>query len=164
MLKRTLLLIVLAITAAIGLACDNAKEEGMAIFGVSDINGGSPITVSGGVGGDAIEMTFRWRPYYDPNLTITEAYPHGDYVVDHYRVTWAAVSAGSTPISPREEETNIFVPVYELVPANIRVVTPTEAGGVSPGTIMNATIQFTAHEMGTEKDANFSVTVTVNFE
>jgi hypothetical protein len=162
MLKRSLLLIVLAIAALFAVACEDAPEEGMAIFGVSDINGGDPVTSIGGVGA-TVDMTFRWRPYFDVDGSITEAYPHGDYVVDHYRVTWTSVTAGATPISPREEETNIFVPVYELVSAGIRVVTPAEAAGVAAGTVMNAHIDFTAHEMGTAKEAKFAVSFTVNF-
>ncbi len=162
MLKRTLLLLVLAVSAVFAVACDDATSEGMAIFGVSDINGNSPVVSAGGAGA-TVSMTFRWRPYFDTDAAIVEAYPHGDYVIDSYRVTWAAVTSGATTPSPRETATQIFVPVYELVGASILVATPTEAAAVAAGSVLNATIEFTAHEMGTTKEAKFSTTFAVTF-
>ena len=164
MLKRNLLLLTLAIAALFALACDDTPEEGMAVFGVSDINGNAPVVVStiDGTGG-VVSMTFRWRPYFDTDGTITEAYPHGDYVVEQYRITWTRVSAGSGVISPRETTTSIFVPVYDLVPAGIVVVTPDEAATMTAGTVLNANIEFTAREMGTDRDAKFAAVVSVTF-
>jgi len=160
MFKRTLLLLVLAVSAAFAVACDDSTSEGMAIFGVSDINGNAPVVSAGGA---TVEMTFRWRPYFDTNAAIVEAYPHGDYVIDSYRVTWTAVTAGATLPSPRDTATQIFVPVYDLVSASILVATPAEAGVVAAGSVLNATIQFTAHEMGSDKEAKFSTTFAVTF-
>jgi hypothetical protein len=163
MLKQGFILVLLAIAAMFAVACDdNAATDGMAVFGVSEINGanGDPIFAATA---SAVPMTFRWRPYFDPNAQIVEAAPHGDYVIDHYRVVWTAVTAGATVPSPREESTSIFVPVYALVQAGIIVATPTEAASNPAGTMLNANIQFTAHEMGTEKDATFAITVTVHF-
>jgi hypothetical protein len=108
-------------------------------------------------------MTFRWRPYFDTNASIVAAAPHGDYVIDHYRVVWSAVTAGATLPPAREESTSIFVPVYDLVTANIIVATATEAASNGAGTDLNANIQFTAHEMGSTKKATFAITVTVHF-
>lgn len=165
MLKRTLMLLVLAVAAIFAVACEDSPEEGAAIFAVSNINGGNPVTVTtvDGTGGN-VSMTFRWRPYNDVDGTITEAAPHGDYIIEHYRITWTAASTGATALSPREEETSIFVPVYDLVPADIRVVTPTEAASVSAGTALVAHLEFTARELGTERDAKFATSFTVAFE
>lgn len=163
MFKQGFILVLLVIAAMFAVACDdNAASEGMAIFGVSEINGpdGAPIVAASA---SAVPMTFRWRPYFDPNATVVEAAPHGDYVIDHYRVVWSAVTAGATVPGPREESTSILVPVYELVKAGIIVVTPTEATSNPAGTMLNANIEFTAHEMGTERDATFEITVTVHF-
>lgn len=152
----------LAILAVFAVACDDNASEGSAIFAVSDINGNAPVTVTSGAGAN-IEMTFRWRPYLDPDLAIVEAAPHGDYEIKNYRVTWSAVTAGATVPSPREEETSIFVPVYDLVPATILVLTPAESGAVAAGTVLTANIEFTALEMGTERDAKFATKFTVTF-
>lgn len=160
MLKRTLLLLVLAVSAVFAVACDDSTSEGMAIFGVSDINGNAPVT---GATASLVNMTFRWRPYFDTDAAIVEAYPHGDYIIDNYRVSWTAVTAGATIPAVRETATQIFVPVYELVTAPIVVATPAEAGVVAAGSILNATIEFTAHEMGTTKEATFSTTFAVTF-
>jgi hypothetical protein len=168
MLKRHLVLVALlalAVISALFVACDdNQTSEGMAIFGVSDINdtgnGSEPILASAA---SEIPMTFRWRPYFDTNASIVEATPHGDYVVDHYRVVWSAVGSSGTVPAPREESTNIFVPVYKLVTADIVVANATEAASNPAGTDLNANIEFTAHEMGTTKKATFSVTLTVHF-
>jgi hypothetical protein len=161
MLKRHLALLALVIMAVFAVACDNTAEEGMAVFGVSDINDNNPIVATSGVGA-TVDMTFRWRPYFDPQATIVEAAPHGDYVIESYRITWSAVTSGATVPSPREEATNIFVPVYDLVKAGIIVVTPAEATAAA-GSVLNATIEFTAHEMGTDKDAKFSTKISVTF-
>src|SRR5678815_3267647 len=86
MLKQGIILVLLAIAAMFAVGCDdNAATDGMAVFGVSDINGstGDPIVAASA---SAVPMTFRWRPYFDPNAAIVEAAPHGDYVIDHYRV------------------------------------------------------------------------------
>lgn len=164
MMKRHLVLFILAIAALFAVACDDTAEEGMAIFGVSDINGNEPVVVSTADGsGGVVSMTFRWRPYFDTEGSITEAYPHGDYNIEHYRITWTRVSAGSGVIGARETTTSIFVPVYDLVPAGIIVVTPDEAATMTAGTILNANIEFTAREMGTDRDAKFSATVSVTF-
>jgi len=163
MLKQVFILVLLAIAAMFAVGCDdNAASEGMAIFGVSEVNGpdGDPIFAAGA---SAVPMTFRWRPYADPNATIVEAAPHGDYVIDHYRVVFSAVTAGATVPGPREESTSILVPVYELVKSGIIVATPTEAASNAAPAMLNANIEFTAHEMGTEKEATFSITVTVHF-
>jgi len=162
MLKRSIVLLALIIATVFSLACEDSPEDGMAVFAVSDINGGNPVVVAGGVGG-TVPMTFRWRPYFDVDGVITEAYPHGDFIVEHYRVTWTAVTAGATVPSPREETTAIFVPVYELVNAGIIVVTPTEAGAVAAGSVLNAHIEFTAREMGTEQEAKFATVLSVTF-
>jgi len=161
MLKRHLALLALVIMAVFAVACDNTAEEGMAIFGVSDINDNNPVAAAAGVGA-TVDMTFRWRPYFDPNATIVAAAPHGDYVIKSYRITWSAVTPGATVPSPREETTNIFVPVYDLVKAGIIVATPAEATAAA-GSVLNANIEFTALEMGTEKDAKFTAKVSVTF-
>lgn len=163
MLKQGFILVLLAIAAMFAVACDdNAAADGMAVFGVSDINGstGGPIVAASA---SAVPMTFRWRPYFDPNAQIVEAAPHGDYVIDHYRVVWSAVTAGATVPGAREESTSILVPVYELVTAGIVVADATEATSNSAGAMLNANIEFTAHELGTEKEATFEITVTVHF-
>jgi hypothetical protein len=108
-------------------------------------------------------MVFRWRPYYDIDGVITEAYPHGDYIVEQFRVTWSAVTSGATLPSPREGTLAIFVPVYELVPGSIVVATPTEAASVAAGSVLNANIEFTAREMGTDREAKFATTFSVAF-
>jgi hypothetical protein len=127
---------------------------------VSDVNNGDPITAAD-VG--SVSMTFRWRPYFDTNASIVEAAPHGDYIIDSYRVTWSAVTAGATVPGPREEQTSILVPVYKTVPAGIVLATPAEAALVTAGSLANAHVDFTAHELGTTKDAKFGVDVTVHF-
>ena len=163
MLKQGFILVLLAIAAMFAVGCDdNAASDGMAIFGVSEINGpdGDPVFAAAA---SAVPMTFRWRPYFDPNAQIVEAAPHGDYVIDHYRVVWSALTAGATVPGPREESTSILVPVYSLVKAGIVVANPTEAASNPAGAMLNANIEFTAHEMGTEKDATFEITVTVHF-
>ena len=163
MLKQGIILVLLAIAAMFAVGCDdNAATDGMAVFGVSDINGstGDPIVAASA---SAVPMTFRWRPYFDPNAAIVEAAPHGDYVIDHYRVVFSANTSGATLPGPREESCSTLVPVYELVTAGIVVVTPTEATSNSAGTLLNANIEFTAHELGTEKEATFNITVTVHF-
>ena len=163
MLKQGFILLLLAIAAMFAIGCDdNAASDGVAVFGVSEINGpdGDPIFAASA---SAVPMTFRWRPYFDTDAAIVEAYPHGDYVIDHYRVVFSAVTAGATVPGPREESTSIFVPVYELVKSGIIVATPTEAASNSAGAMLNANIEFTAHEMGTEKEATFEITVTVHF-
>jgi|SRR5712672_205984 len=163
MLKQGFILVLLAIAAMFAVACDNnAASKGMAIFGVSEINGpaGDPVVAASA---SAVPMTFRWRPYFDTSAQIVEAAPHGDYIIDHYRVVFSAVTAGATVPGPREESTSILVPVYALVKAGIIVVTPAEASSNPAGAMLNANIQFTAHEMGTEKDATFAITVTVHF-
>src|SRR6188508_2781491 len=166
MLKQGIILVLLAIAAMFAVGCDdNAATDGMAVFGVSDINdtdgnGSQPIFAAAA---SAVPMTFRWRPYFDPNAAIVEAAPHGDYVIDHYRVVFSANTSGATLPGPREESCSILVPVYELVTAGIVVVTPTEATSNSAGTLLNANIEFTAHELGTEKEATFNITVTVHF-
>ena len=163
MFKQVFILVLLAIAAMFAVGCDdNAAADGMAVFGVSDVNGssGDPIVAATA---SNVPMTFRWRPYFDPNATVVEAYPHGDYIIDHYRVVFSAVTAGATVPSPREESTSILVPVYELVTAGIIVATPAEAASNATPAMLNANIQFTAHEMGTEKDATFNITVTVHF-
>jgi len=162
MLKKGFILLLLAIAAMFAVACeDNPRSEGMAVFAVSDINGdGSPILAPSA---SAVEMTFRWRPYFDTNASIVEAAPHGDYIIDQYRVVWSAVTAGATLPPAREESTSILVPVYALVKSGIIVATPTEAASNGAGTDLNANIQFTAHELGTTKKATFAITVTVHF-
>ena len=162
MSKRHLALIILVIAAVFAVACDDSPEDGAAIFAVSDINANQPVIITGGAGG-TISMTFRWRPYFDQDGAIVEAFPHGDYIVEHYRVTWSAVTAGATVPSPREETIAVFVPVYELVSAGILVVTPAEAGGVAAGSVLMANIEFTAREMGTEREAKFATTFSVTF-
>jgi hypothetical protein len=159
MLKH-LVLVILAVAALFAVACDDSPEDGMAIFGVSDINAGDPIT---GATAASVPMTFRWRPYFDTEGSITEAFPHGDFVIEHYRVTFTAASSGVTPPGPREEATSIFVPVYELVTANIIVMTAAEAGTIGAGSVVNANIEFTAREMGTDQDAKFATTVSIHF-
>ncbi|HKW13164.1 MAG TPA: hypothetical protein VJS69_01640 [Candidatus Krumholzibacteria bacterium] len=162
MLKRLALLTVL-IAAVSAVACDDNKaEQGQAIFGVSDINGNNPVTVTGGAG-STLEMTFRWRPFLDPDARIVAAAPHGDYTIESYRITWTAVTPGATVPSPRDEVTHIFLPVYELVTAGIIVLTPAEAAAVSAGSVLDANIEFTAREMGTTRDAKFSAKFSVTF-
>jgi hypothetical protein len=166
MMKRHLLLVVLALAAVFAVACDESPESGRAVVAVSDVNGGAPVSVSIASALDAdISMTFRWRPYWDMDNVITEAYPHGDIIIEHYRITWTRMSAGSGVIAPREESTQIFVPVYDLVTSQIRVVTAAELGdpSVSAGTAMNANIEFTAREMGTAHEIEFAANFTVHF-
>jgi hypothetical protein len=160
MSKVVFLTLILALGALFAVACDDSQEQGMAIFGVSDINGGAAIT---GATANAVPMTFRWRPYFDTNASIVEAAPHGDYVIDTYKVTWTAVTAGATVPGTRQEATSIFVPVYALVTSDIILATPAEAATVTAGALLNAHVDFTAHEMGTTKDAKFGVTVSVHF-
>jgi len=50
-----------------------------------------------------------------------------------------------------------------LVKAGIIVASGAEATSNPAGTLLNANIEFTAHEMGTEKEATFNITVTVHF-
>lgn len=161
MLKRSFVLLALIIATVFSLACEDSPEDGMAVFAVSDINGGSPVVVAGGTA--VVPMVFRWRPYFDVDGVITEAFPHGDFIVEHYRITWTAVTSGATIPAPREGTTAIFVPVYELVPASIAVVTAAEAGAVAPGSVLNAHIEFTAREMGTEQEAKFATVFPVTF-
>ena len=166
MLKRHLVLVALvalAVISALFVACDNNKaEEGQAIFGVSDINSNEPVVVAGGAG-STVDMTFRWGPFFDPDKTIVEAAPHGDYTIESYRVTWAAVTQGATVPSPRDEAVHIFLPVYNLVTAGVIVLTPAESASVTAGSVLNVTIEFTAREMGTTRDAKFSTTFSVTF-
>ena len=162
MLKRHFAVILLVIAAIFAVACEDSPEEGLAVFAVSDINGNAPVVSTGGAGA-TVPMTFRWRPYNDVDGVITEAAPHGDFIIEHYRVTWTAVTSGATVPAPREETIAIFVPVYELVNASIVVATPAEAAAVAPGSILNAHIEFTAREMGTEQDAKFATTTSVTF-
>jgi hypothetical protein len=157
---KTLALLALLLTSVFVVACDDTAEEGMAVFAVSDINGGDPIT---GATASEVPMTFRWRPYFDTSASIVEAAPHGDYIIDSYKVTWTAVTSGATVPGPRQEQTSILVPVYELVDNNIIVATAAEAGTVTAGAQLVAHIAFTAHELGTTKDAKFAVDVTVHF-
>ncbi len=162
MLKRYFAVIILVIAAIFAVACEDSPEEGLAIFAVSDINGGNPVVSTGGAGA-TVPMTFRWRPYNDVDGVITEAAPHGDFIVEQYRITWTAVTSGATLPTPREETTSIFVPVYELVNAGIVVATPAEAASVTAGSVLNAHIEFTAREMGTEQEAKFATTFSVSF-
>lgn len=167
MLKRHYALIVflaLAVVSALFAACDDNKaEQGAAIFAVSDINSNEPVVVDSTGAGAIVDMTFRWRPYLDPNGIIVEAAPHGDYTIESYRVTWTAVSQGATVPSPREELTHVFLPVYQLVTAGIIVLTPAEAAAVSAGSVLDAHIEFTARELGTTRDAKFTTTFSVTF-
>jgi hypothetical protein len=160
MLKRTLMLLLLAASTLFAVACDDTAEEGSAIFAVSDINGNDPVIVASGAAA-TVDMTFRWRPYFDPEATIVEAAPHGDYIIESYRITWSAVTSGATVPSPREEDTHIFLPVYDLVNAGINLVTAAESGTIGSGNVMKANMEFTAREMGTDRDAKFSATVSV---
>jgi hypothetical protein len=166
MLKRHLVLVALlalAVVSVLFVACDdNQAEEGQAIFGVSDINGNEPVVVSGGAG-STVDMTFRWRPYFDPEGTIVEAAPHGDYTIESYRVTWTAVTSGATVPSPRDEATHIFLPVYDLVQAGVILLTPAESASVTAGSVLNVNVEFTAREMGTTRDAKFSTKFSVTF-
>jgi hypothetical protein len=157
MLKVVFLLVILALGAFFAIGCDDSPDEGMAVFGVSDVNDGDPVTAADA---GAVPMTFRWRPYFDTEAAIVEATPHGDFVIESYRVTWSGT--GTLP-APREEHTSIFVPVFELVTASIVVATPAEAATFAPGSAPTAHIDFEAREMGTDQDAKFAVDVTVHF-
>lgn len=161
MLKRHLLFLVLAIAALFAVACEDSPEDGPAIFGVSDINDNQPVVVAGAA--TTVNMTFRWRPYFDLNGSIQEAEPHGDYVIEEFRITWTAVTPGATAPSPREEDLSIFIPVYDLVTAGINVVTADEAAAVGAGSVLNANVEFTAREMGTDRESNFAATFAVTF-
>ena len=164
MLKRHLALVVLALAAIFATGCDDSPESGRAIAAVSDINGGSPVDISVSSGAtDDVSMIFRWRPYNDLDGVISEATPHGDIIIEHYRLTWTR-SDGGTVIAPREEETSIFVPVYDLVPGAVRLVTAQEKAGVAPVPVnMTVHIDFNAREMGTEHKIEFSTSFTVHF-
>lgn len=166
-MKRHLALVALAITALFGMGCEDSSSTGRAIVDVSDINGGSPVSVSVAAATDEnIGMTFRWRPYNNQLIEAVETTPHGDIVIEHYRITWTRDSAGSGVPPAREENTSIFVPVYKLISSDIRVLTaaekadPSLAGGVT----MTAHIDFNAREMGTKSDIiKFSTAFTVIF-
>jgi hypothetical protein len=168
MLKRHLALAVLGIAALFPLACDNPPESGRAIVSVSQINGGDPVAVSVASGtSDNIDMEFRWRPYNNTQLDISEATPHGDIIIEHYRITWTRDSAGTGVLPAREENTSIFVPVYKLVTSGIRVVTAEEKTDPSLAAVpvsMTAHIDFNAREMGTEEKIEFSTSFSVRFE
>ncbi len=160
MLKRNLVLLILAIAAVFAVACDDSPEEGMAIA-AAEIGG--PVTAVAGAGTDtAVSVTYRWRPYFDTEGSITEAAPHGDIIVEHYRISWTTVG-GSATLQPRDENISVVVPVYDLVSSSIRIVSAAEAGAVTAGTALNANIEFTAREMGTEQEIKFTASVTVNF-
>lgn len=166
-MKRYLALVAIAITALFAIACDDSPSTGRAIVDVSGINGGSPVSSSvASAADDNIAMEFRWRPYNNQLIEEVETTPHGDIVIEHYRITWTRDSAGSGVIPPREENTSIFVPVYTPVVGGIRVVTAAEKldPSVAAGVTMTAHIDFNAREMGTKSDIiKFSTSFTVIF-
>jgi hypothetical protein len=158
------MLVVLALAAVFAIGCDDSPESGRAIAAVSDINGGVPVDVSVSAATNAdVPMTFRWRPYNDVDGVISEAAPHGDIIVEHYRITWTREDGG-TVIPPREEETSIFIPVYDLVSGSVRLVTPAEKAVVAPVPVnMIVNIEFQAREMGNDHEIEFATTFTVHF-
>jgi len=163
MLKRHLALAALAVAALIPLACDSPNESGRAIMDVSNINDGTPVALSVTSGtADNVDMEFRWRPYNNTLIDQAETSPHGDVIVVHYRITWTSIS-GSAAIPAREENTSIFVPVYKLVTAGIRVATAEEKAGVTAPSTMLCHIDFNAREMGTTSKVDFSTEFTVSF-
>jgi hypothetical protein len=168
MLKRHFAVVLLAIAALVPFGCDDTPESGRAIVSVSDINGGVPVELSVSSGtSDMVVMEFRWRPYNNESPVVSEATPHGDIIIEHYRITWTRVSAGSGALPAREEDTSIFVPVFDLVNGAIRLVTADEKTDPSlagaPVT-MTAHIDFNAREMGTAHEiVEFSTNFTVVF-
>ncbi|HET6347495.1 MAG TPA: hypothetical protein VFH88_00275 [Candidatus Krumholzibacteria bacterium] len=167
MFKRHLVLAALAVTALMAVACSDSPSTGRAIADVSMINGGEPVSSSVSIAADDnIPMEFRWRPYNNTLMDTPETTPHGDIVIEHYRITWTRDSAGSGVLPSREENTSIFVPVYTLVTAGVRVVTASEKTDPSlagPPVTMTAHIDFNAREMGTDSEIKFSTSFTVIF-
>jgi hypothetical protein len=163
MLKRHFAFIALAIAALTLVACDDAPESGRAIVAVSNINGGNPVTSSVSLAADdVVPMEFRFRPYNMFN-TITEAAPHGDIIIEHYTVTWTRTDGG-TALPSRQETTSIFLSVYEPATSGVRLVTAAEKGSVTGvPVVMEAHIEFTAREMGTEEEIKFSTHFSVSF-
>lgn len=166
-MKRHLALVALAITALFAIACDDSPSTGRAIMDVSMINDGSPVSVSIAAATDTnINMEFRWRPYNSQLIQEAPTTPHGDVVIEHYRVTWTRDSAGSGVLPAREENTSIFVPVYDLVTSGVRVLTAADLADPSLAGVpvtMTAHIDFNAREMGTDSDIKFSTAFTVVF-
>jgi len=166
-MKRHLALVALAITALFAVACEDSPSTGRAIMDVSQINGGNPVSVSVASAADTdIPMEFRWRPYNNQLIDAAATTPHGDVVVEHYRVTWTRDSAGTGVLPAREENTSIFVPVYDLITSGVRLLTAADLTDPSLAGVpvtMTAHVDFNAREMGTNSDIRFSTSFTVVF-
>lgn len=165
MLKRHFAFFACALAALALVACDDAPESGRATVAVSEINGGTPASTSVSVPADYnVPMEFRFRPYNDL-LVISEATPHGDIIIESYRVTWTRADGGAV-LPAREEVTSIFLSVYEPNTGIIRLVSAAEKSDPALGTVpvtMIAHLDFKAREMGTEHEIEFSTAVSVDF-
>lgn len=169
MRKRQYVWAALALAALGFVGCDDAPEEGRATIAVM-LNGGSPIESDVSDGGlvfeDLITAAFASRAY---NKFITA--PRGDVLIEKYRITWERTDGGSGVLSPREETTNLYLPIDGSATGSIRLVTWQDKTGpvLAPlvGTMntvgMRCTVEFTAREVGTEAEVKTSVSASVNF-
>jgi hypothetical protein len=139
---------------------------------------GLPLTLDDFVGEDWVPVTFYNRPYND-FATTGPGKPFNDFLVTGYHVTWRRVDGGVGIPPAYTGATNINVPSGKEIGALILLVpyevkntplmtainynNPPPGGAFPDEYLMIAHVEFTGHEVGTDRDQTFSAEVSVNF-
>lgn len=187
MIKRLLALTV-ALVVGVGLfaGCDDTPEAERSVVFVANVNEGAPVIADvleqgedlallsdDFIAPDWILFQFGNRPYNDVIFT-APGFPHGDFIITRYDITWTRVDGGSPALPPYSGNTNIRVGSGELVEAAILLVnfnnklepmmTALQYGAATPVEIlMRADIVFTGHEAGTDRETQIQSSLSVSF-
>lgn len=179
MVKRNITLAVLVAVALAGVACDDPAEEGRMIVDIQEINGGMPVQSDvlyddlsdpadvPYIPEDLIPIVLSARPYND----FITGNTHHQIIVEQYTVTWTRTDGGAGTLPTRTEASHIVIGVGGETEAAIRLTTWADKAGpvlspliaTSNTVLMRADIAFEGREMGTEKDVQFSASISVNF-
>lgn len=171
------------------LASCNDQENKRAVVTVSSINSNSPFFSDVLDQGDSLQsaaddfvredwcpVIFQNRPYNGVVFTGPDL-PFNDFLITRYRVDWRRVDGGlATDIPPPYDgATSINVPSGEEVAATILLV-PFEVKNTALMTAINyngasfpdeylmvATVTFYGHEVGTDRDQDFTAEISVSF-
>jgi hypothetical protein len=119
-------------------------------------------------------VEFENSPYN--TLVMTEpGAPHGDFLIDSYQIQWTRIDGGSMTIPPRTGSTSLVIPSGDWRAVAILLVNYDEMrlpvlfniryNQVAAGdeVMMRADITFTGHEVGTERETEIPLSVSVSF-
>jgi len=128
-----------------------------------------------GVNEDWVQVIFFARPYSQALINTAPDFPHGDFLVEGYRIDWTNVDPAGPIFPPTDDQTSIIIPSQEEGFGYIRLVNFTQkslpwvtalrynaaAPAARPVEHLTAQISFYGREMGTDRVQEFVARLSV---